>query len=273
MKRVSLFLLILTVVARASHAETVVSTFEDLGLPASSFNNNAGPSGQFVSGGSSFNNSYDPSFGAWFGWSISSMTDTTTPGYTNQYSAITGIGAGGSQTYAVAYTFGDNTNPLAPAQSYVDLPAGLNPVSTEITNTTYVYFSMLNGDQFSKQFGAGDFLLLTVTGWTGLDGTGSTVGNGVTMYLANFLNGNSSIVNTWETLNLTSLAGARSLQFGLQSSDNGQFGMNTPAYFAMDDLVLQGNASVPEPSTGVLLVLAIICVPLFMRVRAFRFFI
>ena len=58
-----------------------ISTFDDLGLPANSYNNNAGPGGFFVSGGNAFNNSYSPAFGGiWSGWSISSMTDTTTSG-------------------------------------------------------------------------------------------------------------------------------------------------------------------------------------------------
>ena len=37
------------------------------------------------------------------------------------------------------------------------------------------------------------------------------------------------IVNTWQTVDLTSLAGSKSLGFALSSTDNGPFGMNTPA--------------------------------------------
>ncbi|MGH7135644.1 MAG: DUF4465 domain-containing protein, partial [Pirellulales bacterium] len=86
-------------------------TFEDFGLMLNQYDNNAGSSGFFNIDGNSFNNSYDPTYGVWYGWAISSMTDTTTPDYTNQYSAITGSGAGGSQTYAVAYTFGPTADP------------------------------------------------------------------------------------------------------------------------------------------------------------------
>jgi hypothetical protein len=43
----------------------------------------------------------------------------------------------------------------------------------------------------------------------------------------------------------------KSLEFGLSSSDSGQYGMNTPAYFAMDHLTL-----VPEPASLVLLLCA-----------------
>jgi hypothetical protein len=42
----------------------------------------------------------------------------------------------------------------------------------------------------------------------------------------------------------------KSLEFSLNSSDAGVFGMNTPAYFALDDL-----NCVPEPATMILLAL------------------
>jgi hypothetical protein len=235
--------------AAAAHAD-YVSTFEDLGLPAHSFNNNAGASGQFVSGGNAFNNTFSSSFGGvWSGWAISSMTDTTTAGFTNQYSAITGSGAGGSQTYGVAFTFGSNADPFHPSSSFVNLAAGSTPVSVQVTNTTYDYLSMLNGDSFAKQFGAGDFFLLTITGYDSPGGTGKSVGE-VDFYLANFLGSNAYIINAWQTVDLTSLKGAESLVFGLKSSDNNiSFGMNTPAFFAVDNLTA---AAVPEPSSALL---------------------
>jgi Domain of unknown function (DUF4465) len=267
MCRLPLFAFAVAILGNVSYAGLVTSTFEDSGVPANSYFNNAG-SGQFVSGGSSFNNNYDSTYGAWSGWAISSVTDNTTTGYTNQYSAITGTGAGGSATYAVADTFGPNADAFAPASSFIDLASGTNPLSAEITNTTYTYYSMKNGDMFAKQFGTGDYLLLDIKGWSGLDGTGSSVGD-VTFYLANFLNGNHYIVNTWQNVDLTSLAGAKSLQFGLTSTDNDPtYGMNTPAYFALDNLQLTTVSSVPEPGTGFLAVLALVSLPfLFPRTR------
>jgi hypothetical protein len=236
--------LMLTSIAQAGY----VSTFEDQGLPPNSFSNNA-PGGVFVSGGNRFNNNHGFVFGfeVWSGWAISSMTDTTTPGFANQYSAITGTGADGSPTYGVAYTFGHpgTTNPFRPDSSFVDLAPGTSPVSIQVTNTTYAVLSMRNGDDFAHKFGDGDFFLLTITGYDSLGGTGGTVGE-VNFYLANFLQGNAYIVDTWQTVDLTSLNGAKSLRFALQSSDNHpQFGMNTPAYFAADNLTV----ATPEPSS------------------------
>jgi Domain of unknown function (DUF4465) len=245
MNRWMFFALASLAISASSARADLISTFEDLGVPANSFVNNAGAAGYFVSGGSSFNNSFSSQFNAWSGWSVSSTTDTTTAGFTNQYSAITGSGAVGSATYGVAFDFN-------PSDSYVNLASGYNPVSAQITNTTYAYLSMKNGDQFAKKFGAGDDFLLTITGYKGLNGIGPTVGSSVNFYLANFLGSNAYIVNTWQTVNLTSLAGSKSLGFALSSTDNGPFGMNTPAYFALDNLDLAPLASVPEPSVVIL---------------------
>ncbi len=246
-----------SVVASTARAGQVTTTFENFGLPANSFDNNAGTSGQFVVDGNHFNNTFDSTFGSWSGWAISSTTDTTTPGFTNQYSSITGSGADNSQTYAVAYTFGPTANPFLPAESFINLAPGTTPVSVDVTNTTYAYFTMLNGNQFAHKFGPGDFFQLQVQGWTGPEGTGTKVGE-VDFYLANFLGSNSLIVNTWQTLDLSSLRNATSLQFGLLSTDNDPiFGQNTPSYFAIDNLVLATNA-VPEPGSAILMALGLV---------------
>jgi hypothetical protein len=231
---------------------TSVATFEDLGLAPNSFNNNAGPSGQFVDGDSTFKNTYSSAFGGiWSGWAISSMKDTTTPGFTNPYSAIAGSGAGGSSTYAVGFPFDAAADSLHPADSFVNLAAGASPVSIQVTNTTYAYLSMLNGDSFEKAFSAGDFFLLTIAGYKGPDGTGTKVGE-VDEYLADFRGSSARIVNTWQTLDLTSLAGAASLQFGLESSMNDPtFGMNTPAFFAADNLTVTTGAGSGGTVSGV----------------------
>ena len=102
---------------------------------------------------------------------------------------------------------------------------------------------MLYGDEYAKQFGPSDWFKLTITGE---DASNNVVGS-VNFYLAQ----NGSIVNTWQLVDLSSLSAARTLEFDLSSTDNGPiYGMNTPAYFAMDDLKL---SSVPEPSTLALL--------------------
>ncbi|MBH8565800.1 DUF4465 domain-containing protein [Nostoc sp. CENA67] len=230
--------------------------FEDLNLAPETYYNGSDGAGGFTSQGAFFNNRYSQRFGNWSGWSYSNTTDTTTPGYTNQFSAYTGGGADGSSNYGVAYTFQPG------GSAYIDLPTGLSAKSAQITNTTYAVLSMLNGDQFAKKFGGisgndPDFFRLTITG---LDAANATVGN-VDFYLADYRfsdNSQDYIVDKWELVDLSSLTGATRLSFSLTTSDNGQFGPNTPLYFALDNLILNDpNATpIPESSLGVGLLLA-----------------
>src|SRR6185437_13972491 len=132
---------ILLFAATAARGDVTVD-FGDKPLPANSFDNGADGAGGFTTpdGGVFFNNSYNPKYGNWSGWSLSNVNDTTTAGYGNQYAAITGTAVAGSGTYAVAYDGGPNV-------AYLNLPTGSAPISMAVTNTTYAYLSMLNGDQ------------------------------------------------------------------------------------------------------------------------------
>lgn len=234
----------------------VTTTFEGFGLAPESYLNDAGSPGYFTADGHEFNNEYNPAYDSWYGWSISNTTDTTTPGYQNQYSAITGGGAGGSDTYAVGFTYGDpafdnrtlspsspayqQSNPFHPSDTILELAAGTSPESIQVTNTTYTYLACRDGDpyQFGSAFDAGDYLVLDVRGY---DSGGNLVGT-VEFYLADYTSSNPadwSIVDTWQTLDLTPLAGSTTLRFGIQSSQNDPaYGVNTPAYFAADNFVV-----------------------------------
>jgi len=236
------------------------TTFENTGLAPNSVVNNAGPSGAFTIDGNQFNNSFshDSTYGdSWSGWALSNQTDTTTPGYKNQYSSITGSGVGGSATYAVGFTYGPSADPFHPANTTIALAAGMTPKSIQITNTTFSYLSMRDGDSFVSAFKTGDFQLLDIRGY---DSTGRQLGD-VNFYLADFRSTNPAqhfIVNTWQTVDLTSLAGSTNLQFGIQSSQNDPtFGVNTPAYFAADNFTFGPTAAVPEPASLALVAVAL----------------
>ena len=81
----------------------VVASFENFDLERGQYINDASPSLGFQSGNVELPNEYNKDFSFWSGFAISADTNTTTPGFTNQYSAITGTGADGTQTYAVGY--------------------------------------------------------------------------------------------------------------------------------------------------------------------------
>jgi len=75
------------------------------------------------------------------------------------------------------------------------------------------------------------------------------------------INTNDYILDTWKWVNLKSLGRIAKLGFSLRSTDNGNWGMNTPGYFCIDNLnhevltsspdIQQSQASVyPNPFEG-----------------------
>jgi hypothetical protein len=207
------------------------ATFEELTLGSNGFWNGSDGSGKFTSGPFTFHNSYNAEWASWRGFSFTNHTDSVTPGWMNQYSAIAGSGVGGSAIYAVAYVSGTTRITL----SNPDSLAGFY-----VTNSTYAYLSMRDGDDYTKKFGGSsgndpDYFRLVVEG---IDEEGDTTGT-VMFYLADFRaeeNDKDYIVNSWKWVDLTSLGVVSELHFSLESTDMGAWGMNTPAYFCLDNL-------------------------------------
>lgn len=192
----------------------------------------------------------DDGFGGtvWGGFTYSSVNDPSTPGFGNQFAVYTpGTDVSGSGVYGVGYV--DSFSSVLPG---ITLPGNDTVQGLYVNNTTYAALSMLNGDAFAKQFGGisgndPDWFLLTVTG---RDAGGAATGN-VDFYLADYRfadNGQDYIVDSWTWVDLSSLGPVAELEFSLSSSDVGVWGMNTPAYFAIDQV------TIPEPSTCLALV-------------------
>ena len=205
--------------------------------PIDAFLNGSDGSGGFTTTNSFFPNNYldDPQFPSWSGWSISTKTDTLSAGFTNQYSAIPGSGVDGSSTYAVSFVSSGSKIHLT------DDAAGGSLAGLYVTNNTYAYLSMLDGDTFTKRFGGEtgddpDFLLLSIKKY--LNGELST--DSVDFYLADYRfadNSQDYIVKDWNFIDLSSLGDVDSLRFSITGSDTGQFGLNTPAYVCVDNII------------------------------------
>jgi len=216
----------------------------------------------FQWGGATFSNDFLPQFNAWRGWALS--RDTSMPCemceedfLDFQYSAIAGGGADGSTQFGVVFSAADSNilNPTEPAPT-VQLPPHALPTSLSVTNTTYAALSMLQGDDFAKQFGGEsgsepDWFRLTIHA---RDAQGLLEDAGlldpeigipslasVEFLLADYTfedDAQDYLVDTWTEIDLSPLrvAGIAGLSLRLSSSDNGFFGMNTPAYVAVDNL-------------------------------------
>ncbi|MEO5907377.1 MAG: DUF4465 domain-containing protein [Saprospiraceae bacterium] len=212
----------------------VVATFENFNLARGAHLNDASPAEGFESGSIHLPNDYNADFDFWSGFAISADTNTTTPGYLNQYSAIPGSGALGTTAYAVGYIFD-------PEFIYpIEKAAGKPVIGMYVTNSTYAYLSMRDGDAFAKKFGGEtgkdpDFFLLTIKKYSG----GAISDDSINFYLADYRPADSSkdyIISDWRYVDLTTLGEVDSLVMSLTSSDVGIFGMNTPAYACFDQI-------------------------------------
>lgn len=224
------------------NAQSTLITFENLTLQQDSFWNGSDNTGSFTSGGATFGNTYNsdyPGYEFWSGgYAYSNMRNDSTAGAGNIYSAFPAKGATNSTNYALF-------TPASGTEGYIDFGKTVLINKLSVTNTTYAYLSMKNGDAFAKQFGdstnAKDFFFVRIYGVDGND----TKTDSVDFYLADYRFDNAQedyIVDSWEEVELN--FSANKLTFALFSSDNGQYGMNTPAFFALDNIEYVGNVGV-----------------------------
>jgi len=226
-----LFTLLLLIFGLGLNAQVY---FEDSVLPGE-FLNDSSPDTGFVFDNLFFPNSYTDcgeNCEFWTGWAISATTDVTTPGFMNQYSSIVGEGAQGSPAYAVSFAFDGSYVRLDREQT-----SGMLTIpSIHVTNSTYAYLSMRDGDGAAKKFGGEtgddpDFFLLTIETYAE-----DVLQETIPFYLADYRfedNSQDYILDEWIEIPFAN-AEVDSVRFSLTSSDSGMFGMNTPAYFCAD---------------------------------------
>lgn len=141
---------------------------------------------------------------------------------------ITGSARSG-KVYIAAYT-----SSYTPAEFTIKNPTLYSIQGIWVTNSTYAYNSMTVGDSYATKFSKGSWYKLTATGY---DKSNAQVGTSE-IYLANYSSDNDKPVNKWIWFDLSGLSEAVRFQFDLSSTDNGDYGMNTAAYFCMDDVTL-----------------------------------
>ena len=238
-KLISLFLVTVSLGVKAQVTTTSqVSTFEDVtSLPNyhnKVYNDSTGGGG-FKSHNAFFPTQWDTSYGGYWagGWAASAFYDSTHAGYRNLYGCMAYNGYNHSNTFAVGTT---SSNLII---ALTDSLVGRTVTGMYICNSTYAYRSMKYGDSFEPAFTARnkDWFKLTVKKYFGgLDKTDSTE-----IYLADFRYADTTqnyILKTWTWVDLKSLGNTDSLAFYLHSSQNGSFGMNTPAFFCIDNFTL-----------------------------------
>ena len=197
------------------------------------------------------------------GTAISNFTDTSQGDYMNQMSVYNAQGGHSGRNFAVCYGYSDSYNDSATTYSkctkiYLTDSDGYRVVedtlkgnakvgrfnSVWVCNTTYAHIVMRDGNSFTNGS------LQSKNGWfkvifRALDNQGRAIPNRkVEFYLANFdatRNGDANLDNAirigWHEVDLTPLgSGVSGLIIDFDGSDRGSYGLNTPAYVAIDDL-------------------------------------
>lgn len=190
--------------------------------------------------GAAFSNNTDPETHYWDGFAYSCAgNDVQTDIVNGQFEvyhaggAVTAGAGHDSDRFAVVYAatfYGNHPTVTFDEPVYVE--------SFFVNNTACAVTSMSNGDAFTKKFARGDWFKLTVGGYDAPDA--ETPVYTKEFYLADYRDAdpaNWTMIRTWTLCGLfDERTAVRKLVFDLSSSDNGEWGMNTPAYFALDDL-------------------------------------
>lgn len=156
------------------------------------------------------------------GVAISNYIDATTDSihsYTEQLAVPV---SNGSSNFAVVY---DQATVL-----FADSVAR-EIKSIDLIGTTYMLSVAKQGNGLARPLNLStDYLNAIITGYDGDELKGS-----VTVSLC----AGGGFMEKWYTCNLSSLGKVTSLKFTMDGSDKGDYGVNTPLYFALDNVVIK----------------------------------
>lgn len=198
------------------------------------------------------------------GSAVSYFTEKETGDYKNQMSVYGNGGYAGSKHFAVCTGYSDSKKDPSNTfthctKIYITDKTGYTAVEKDkpvkgnakvgkfnsvwVSNTTYGYLTMRDGNAFAKS-------LEKEKGWfkvvfLALDENGKLIPDRrVEHYLANFDDTkkeesglDNKIRDTWSKVDLTPLGeGVSALLINFEGSDTGAYGLNTPTYVAIDNL-------------------------------------
>lgn len=202
-------------------------------------------------GGYEFSHSVDD-YGYAYGFTPSKVSDTSKyePISSMTYASASGGGlSGAGSQYLVGYwaewlESSDPTFNQRTCRIYSESGTSFRPKSVMVCNTTYVMYAALDGTGFTGKFKPGDWVTLTAHG-VHLDGTETASDP---FYLINIESTDvkSGILTSWKKFDISKLGDCTGIYFTMDCShvegeDNfkGDYGMNFPAYFCIDNLIVE----------------------------------
>ncbi len=207
--------------------DVITVDFEEVALNDAGLAQNDGKNGSITSEDVNVTISFDPTYGTQYGFTVNNHVNVDTAGWSNSFSCFAGEGADKSDKFA---TYAHNSYGSTVDSIKFTLPVDLESVM--LCNGTYAALSMKKGDAYAKKFAVGDWFKTT---FTMFDVDNDTIAS-KDFYLADFRDGKSLIVEDWTKFDLSAYEGVSYIKFAFDSSDKGASGMNTPAYFCIDNI-------------------------------------
>ena len=196
----------------------------------------------FTSGDYAFASGCMSDWDYWYWFGYADRTETKYESLDDQWNNVVGGGHDGSATYGVAFAAAFNGPCYATLLTEPAVVPGFY-----ITNSSYAYNSLTGGDSYAKKFDKGDWFKLTITGYDADEKVTGTK----EYYLADLRDpAKAYIINDWRYVDLSGLGKVAKIGFELSSTDNGDYGMNTPAYFCFDDFGAEGVEVLPEKNVN-----------------------
>lgn len=258
MKMKSILLTLALALAGTASAQVTLN-FDDITLENDSFINGSLGDTAFIYESASFPIFWDTTYKYWLGgWAASNRTDSSAEGTDGTYDARPAKAYSGSN-----FLVGQNSSEITFKSS-----GGFDyqPVSFQVALNAYAYNSLAKGDLFAKKFGGitgNDPDSLVLVSYVHF---ADQTKDSLSIVLADFRfadNSQDYILNDWMKVNLGTFSKKiDKISFSFQSSDVGQFGINTPTFFILDDLELSKSPNsvsstsrietkiFPNPSNG-----------------------
>ena len=179
----------------------------------------------YTEAGAQFTANYTPDWASWSGYAISSRTETSYVNMTpDQFNCIAG-GAKSGKNFCVVYTFGES----------IEFGTPVTLKGFWYTNNAWTVDAILNGDGMTPgKFEADDFLtcILYPTPAEGLGGARYELS----------LAKDGDYVKEWKYCDLSDVdafKNIKSISFGFEGSKANDWGLTTPTYICIDDIVIE----------------------------------
>lgn len=175
---------------------------------------------------------YGGSFACGFGLSNLTTNSTTT----SSYESAANMGLEGPDSIYLNAYYSDYVGTLEHNIVKMADSSSFKPMGVYVDNSLSTY-------NYNASNSLSNYWLTIIA--YGYDASGSITDSSF-LYLADKRNGANVNVKDWRWLDLSNLGECSKVIFKLGTNDNSGYGMNPPAYFCLDNFVIQSSTQVPD---------------------------